>query len=294
MHDSWNLAWKLNLAVRGLARPSLLQTYEAERRKIAQDLISFDYEHANAFAAGDPVALAKNFDQNIAFISGFGVNYDSNCLNAALTPKDLARGGAVRSGCLLPPAKVTRYIDANPVDIQLDIPMLGQFRIYVFVADVIQAKPFLDSFCSRLSDPTSFLGRLTTVSDRSQTVRRAATTEIDTFIQPGRYTAASSLFTFAMVTPTSKSAFEIDDLPELLQQSRWTLYLDDCPGQDTRGQTCTQKWLGTLGLDEISILNVRPDGYAGSMQSWNVNDPQAGFEAGAWLEDYYSAFLHDQ
>ena len=49
MHDSFNLAWKLNLAVRGLAKPSLLETYEHERRKIALDLINFDYEHANAF-----------------------------------------------------------------------------------------------------------------------------------------------------------------------------------------------------------------------------------------------------
>ena len=53
MHDTFNLSWKLNLAIRGLAKPSLLETYEDERRKIAQDLITFDYEHANAFAAGD-------------------------------------------------------------------------------------------------------------------------------------------------------------------------------------------------------------------------------------------------
>ena len=48
---------------RGLAKPSLLATYEDERRKIAQDLIRFDYEHANAFSAGDEKALAENFAQ---------------------------------------------------------------------------------------------------------------------------------------------------------------------------------------------------------------------------------------
>ncbi|KAG9942337.1 phenol 2-monooxygenase, partial [Aureobasidium melanogenum] len=64
MHDSLNLAWKLNLAVRGLAKQSLLGTYEHERRKIAQDLINFDYEHANAFHDGDAKALARNFLTN--------------------------------------------------------------------------------------------------------------------------------------------------------------------------------------------------------------------------------------
>ena len=81
MHDAFNLSWKLNLAIRGLAKPSLLATYEDERRKIAQDLITFDYEHANAFAAGDEKALAENFAQNIGFISGAGVKYNANVLN---------------------------------------------------------------------------------------------------------------------------------------------------------------------------------------------------------------------
>src|SRR6266576_1691026 len=75
MHDSFNLAWKLNLTLRGLALPSLLQTYKLERKQIAQQLIDFDFEHANAFLAGDAEALAKNFDDNIRFISGVGAEY---------------------------------------------------------------------------------------------------------------------------------------------------------------------------------------------------------------------------
>lgn len=73
VHDSWNLGWKLNLEVRGLAKPILLQSYEDERRKIAQDLINFDFEHANSIAAGDSAALAENFRINTRFISGVGV-----------------------------------------------------------------------------------------------------------------------------------------------------------------------------------------------------------------------------
>ncbi|RAL65550.1 hypothetical protein DID88_005224 [Monilinia fructigena] len=50
--------------------PSLLQTYTQERRSVALDLLAFDFEHANAYSAGDPQALAANFAQNVKFISG--------------------------------------------------------------------------------------------------------------------------------------------------------------------------------------------------------------------------------
>jgi hypothetical protein len=101
MHDTYNLSWKLNLAIRGLAKPSLLATYEDERRKIAQDLVTFDYEHANAFAAGDDKALAENFAQNIGFISGAGVKYDANVLNR---PEGVVKG-QLRAGSLLTQGK---------------------------------------------------------------------------------------------------------------------------------------------------------------------------------------------
>ena len=130
MHDSWNLAWKLNLAVRGLARPSLLATYEEERRQVAEDLIDFDYEHASAFVSGDAAALAENFQRNVRFISGFGADYAPNILNV---PQKGSILGGLRVGGLLPPAKVSRHIDCNPVDIQLDIPMLGTSSPFLYM-----------------------------------------------------------------------------------------------------------------------------------------------------------------
>jgi 2-polyprenyl-6-methoxyphenol hydroxylase-like FAD-dependent oxidoreductase len=39
MQDSYNLGWKLGLVVKGIAQPSILKTYQSERRRIAKDLI---------------------------------------------------------------------------------------------------------------------------------------------------------------------------------------------------------------------------------------------------------------
>jgi len=39
IHDAHNLAWKLALVTRGIARPALLDSYEAERRPVAAELL---------------------------------------------------------------------------------------------------------------------------------------------------------------------------------------------------------------------------------------------------------------
>jgi len=88
-----------------------------------------------------------------------------------------------------------------------------------------------------------------------------------------------------------KSEIEISDLPPLLQDSRWTFYLDDVPQLDTQGSLCTNKWLGSLPPDEVAIVNVRPDGYVGSIGRWNWSVDDAGVEAAKWLEEYYDRFL---
>ncbi|THX38692.1 FAD binding domain protein [Aureobasidium pullulans] len=285
MHDSFNLAWKLNLAVRGLAKPCLMETYEHERRKIAQDLINFDYEHANAFQDGDAKALARNFLTNVRFISGVGAEYGSNALNWTSEP---SRGA--KPGCLLPPARLTRYLDANPVDAQLDIPILGQFRTYFICKDVHRSKDFMESVCAHLSSQRSVLGRATTALEASYKDQAPAATESDSYIQPQRYVTASRVSTFCIVTSTSKANFEIADLPPVLQASKWTVYLDDVPSQDTRGQHCIDKWVGQVADDEVALLIVRPDGYVGAAKLWSSSE-QSAAATSTWLDDYFGSFL---
>ncbi|GMG54549.1 unnamed protein product [Aspergillus oryzae var. brunneus] len=277
MHDSFNLAWKLNLVIRGLAKPSLLATYEQERRKIAYDLINFDAEHCKAFSQGE-AALAKNFDENIRFISGVGAEYSHGLLNRGRT----AISTPLQPGTLQLPAKVTRYIDANLVSIQLDIPMLSQFRIYFFIPDVPKALGFLGTICKGLDNATG-MGKVSSRASQSYATQPQGAAPSDAFIQPQRYTSVSSVFTYAMVTQSSKSEFEIADLPKVLQDSRWTLYLDDVDSP-----RCTDKWFGSLQGEQVGIVIVRPDGYVGSIDTWELT---AGTEAGKWIDDYFAFMM---
>lgn len=200
LHDSWNLAWKLNLAVRGLcAGDVLLRSYEAERQKIARDLVAFDFEHANEMSRGDPAALADNFRKNVRFISGVGVEYGPNELNV---PSESGAGTGARPGCTLPPGKVSRYIDANPVDVQLDIPVLGQFRVYFFVPDVVELRQtvFLGSLCLAIAEEESLMSRLSAAASQSYLEKPRLPSTGDLFTRPERYTAVSQLFAFALIS----------------------------------------------------------------------------------------------
>jgi phenol 2-monooxygenase len=290
MHDAWNLAWKLNFATRGLAKPTLLESYEGERQKIAKDLIDFDYEHANAFHDGDPAALAANFAKNVAFISGYGVSYQPNILN--VKSKDYNRG-RLTPGFLLPPARVTRYIDANPVDIQTDIPALGQFRIYFFAHNIHNAMPFLDTVCQAHMGSSSYVGRITAAGNASYTTQPPLAAPHDQFVLPERYTPISGVFSYALVTDMDRNDIELKDLPPVLRESAFTFYLDDVPDQDTRKQKCMDKWLDGLDEDEVVVLNVRPDGYVGTVRRFTDGSRQSGEVAVEWMDQYYEQFMRD-
>jgi phenol 2-monooxygenase len=290
MHDAWNLAWKLNFATRGLAKPSLLESYEEERKKIAQDLIDFDYEHANAFHDGDPAALAANFAKNVAFISGYGVSYQPNVLN--VKSKGYNRGH-LTPGFLLPPARVTRYVDANPVDIQTDIPALGQFRIYFFAHNVHNAMPFLETVSHAHSGSSSYVGRITAAGNASYTTQPPLAAPHDQFVLPERYTPISGIFSYALVTDMDRNHVELKDLPPVLRESAFTFYLDDVPKQDTRKQKCIDKWLDGLDVNEVVVLNVRPDGYVGTVRRFEDGSKQSGQVAVEWMDQYYGQFMRD-
>jgi hypothetical protein len=189
---------------------------------------------------------------------------------------------------------VTRFIDSNPVDIQTDIPALGQFRIYFFAHNIHDAMPFLDTVCSAHISPSTYVGRITMAGNASYTSQPPLAAPHDQFVCPERYTPVSAVYTYAIVTdhPRSKD-FELEHFPSVMRDSKWTIYLDDVPHKDTRGQKCLDKWLGGLDKDEVVVLNVRPDGYVGCLRRFKDGSRESGGEAVRWLDSYYEGFMKD-
>jgi hypothetical protein len=191
------------------------------------------------------------------------LNRASNGLSTPLQPGELQL-----------PGKVTRYVDANPVDIQLDIPLLGQFRIYLFVPDVPSSLKFLTTLSEDLANLNG-LEKRATGAKQSYIKKPLGLSPADEFISPQRYTTVSDVFTYAMVTQSARSDFEIADLPQLLQDSRWTLYLD---------MNATGRWFGKLEKEQVGVAIVRPDGYCGSIGTWGLEE--AG-QTRKWIEEYF-------
>ncbi|CUS08836.1 unnamed protein product [Tuber aestivum] len=283
MHDTFNLAWKLSLVLNSISPASLLASYPTERSKIAQDLISFDYEHANAFVKNDQAALAENFAKNIRFISGVGAVYDAN---TPLTTPSSTSGLGLIPGELLLPARATRYVDTNPVDIQLDIPLRNQFKIYFLASNYHSALQLLLEICEGISAPNTVMSR---ASKKSLLASYSAPkVEADEYIQPDRYVIPnlSRIFTFSTITQSPQKDIEFTDLPTLLRPYKWTLYNDRLE----ENVSPTKKWAGKRGLSdgEVMTVVVRPDGYVGVAEVWGQGMAE---KAVGWLEGYFKGVL---
>lgn len=144
MMDSYNLAWKLAYAVKGLTPNStpgnpnpILDTYHAERHTIAQQLIEFDRAFSSMFSgkigtAEDGVkALSHDeflevFSTGNGFTSGCGIEYPDSLAVEKTLEKNIQNpvsGTDYLSGCLRPGRrllniKLKRHADGYPRDLQ--------------------------------------------------------------------------------------------------------------------------------------------------------------------------------
>jgi len=81
IHDGHNLAWKLALVLKGIADPTLLDTYDAERRPVAKFTVEQAYTRyvtrtAPYLGKKDYEPLADDFDIEIGYLYGADVVHE--------------------------------------------------------------------------------------------------------------------------------------------------------------------------------------------------------------------------
>ncbi|MFL0565606.1 FAD-dependent monooxygenase [Microbacterium sp. 179-I 1D1 NHS] len=135
MQDGFNLGWKLGHVLTGLAPASLLATYGAERRPVAQQLIDFDKEWSSLMARKpdeitDPEDLATYYLATAEFPSGFMTQYGASAIVAGAEHQDLATGFPL--GKRLKSAEVVRVADGNVVHLGHHATADGRWRVYAF------------------------------------------------------------------------------------------------------------------------------------------------------------------
>lgn len=249
MNDAHNLAWKIALLVRGWAEPSLLSTYESERRKYALDLISFDKMFSTLFS-GKPLTeenshgvapehFMKTFQKFGGFTSGIGVHYNPS---VAVSDRNQEVASGLVIGERFPPYKFIRAADAWPFEIQDLLPSDFRFKLLVFTGDfsdpLQQAR--VKSMVANIQKPESFLNRYAT---------------------PGK-NSGNPRFDIITISKGQKEGFDLLQFPTLLR-SHWSkVFIDDTDFTSSFGG---RGYLYYGVGPEGALVAVRPDGYIGAI-----------------------------
>lgn len=135
IQDGFNLGWKLAAVLEGRAPDSLLDTYAAERKVIAQNLIDFDREWAEMLARPidaweDPSDLERYYWKTMEFPAGFMTQYQQSSITMGTEHQSLAAGFPV--GKRFKSAEVIRRSDNRWRHLGHFHEADGRWRVYVF------------------------------------------------------------------------------------------------------------------------------------------------------------------
>ena len=159
MHDAVNLGWKLSLVLQGIAKPDILQTYEAERLPNVQRLINYDKDISRLMTmqlpenwTGDPKAdpneiLGVVMKEAATFSSGLGIYYEPDTyLNIGQSSVS-----SVQAGQRAPDVPLQKPATFETTRLQIETPNTATFYIALFAGDVAHTKSLLADFTDAVS-----------------------------------------------------------------------------------------------------------------------------------------------
>ncbi|EJC99941.1 uncharacterized protein FOMMEDRAFT_22425 [Fomitiporia mediterranea MF3/22] len=266
MNDTHNLAWKLAYVLRGWADRGLLQTYEFERRKYAQDLIDFDRKWSKLFSGKprteqnkDGVSheeMLKAYETFNGFTSGTGIQYAPSPITNGKF-QDLARN--LRIGMRMPPQIIVRVADARTYELQDLLPSDTRFKVLVFAGDLgyESQRINVDKFVEESTAPSGFLSRFGR--------RRGPDSEWN------------EVFEVLTILIGVKESVDYTCVPSALRPHWSKVFVDD----KVIGSAEGGKAYRSFGiLPEGAVVIVRPDGYVGMIGPLEDADQLSQYFAG--------------
>ena len=297
-HDAINMAWKIHHVESGFADRSILETYESERKEIAEMLLNFDNQYAALFSKRQPspseVGHANNksgtdgeeknefvemFKANCEFTSGYGVAYTPNMFNwdgehSAQSPLFNPRGTKCRTGRVMPPATVTRVTDANVVHLENEVPFNGSFRFFVFGGDLKKGRKAVSDLAVGLQRKGSFYESFSHPSHE----------RVDHHEKDNPH---SPFFTICLILAGQRPQIEISDLPSLYQDYSHHVYADDI--WDAKVPDAKAAAHAKVGFEQGGVVVTRPDGHVGCVVALEEGSGTVGA-----LGQYFATFTVKQ
>lgn len=212
MNDTHNLAWKLALVIKGLAYPSILQTYQFERHNYAKQLIEFDRTFAKLFAdkpaqnTQEVGVTHEEFRSALQMFSGFtsglAVMYEPSLITAQASENQaLAEGLPI--GKSLMSLIVIRHVDARPFHIHDQMPTDLRFRVLIFAGNCLLST------------------QLAKIEETAKALQALAK----------RYTPSDAnyddVIDFITISSNPHAQYEKESLPFFLWQNKWKLFCDE-------------------------------------------------------------------
>ncbi|KAL8796565.1 MAG: hypothetical protein Q9182_007357 [Xanthomendoza sp. 2 TL-2023] len=275
LHDATNLAWKLAGRIHNTLQPWLLETYESERRPLAQQIIAQDRlmtrltqgeipedlqdddddDDDDDAAVGKDAAelMAELFQRNTKLNTGLGIQYPiDGALNVG---PDASAESIIAPGSRAPDVQVQRPGPRVPVRLHTLMKNSAvRFDILVFAGDP-------ERTVSRLGELRSYLG------DHSGGNNNTTTTTNQSFLY--RFPASRFRFLTVVQTPNDNGAAE----EKLRGEAFGTIVYDVDGSAHSR-----------YGIDVAkgAVVVVRPDGVVGTV---------AGLGEGERLGVYFQGIL---
>jgi len=275
MQDTFNLGWKLAAVLRGRSWPSLLHTYSAERKAIAEQLIDFDREFSRMFSAPskesgsaegegvDPAKFQSYFVAQGRFTAGTATRYTPSLICAEPTFQHLATGFPV--GMRFHSAPVVRLADAKPMQLGHAAGADGAWRIYAFGDSRNPQDPAsrIDALCKFLDADNSPIKRFTPSHADIDSV-----IDVRAIFQQGHRDLA--VIGMPSVLLPRKGRFGLIDYEKMF-----------CP--DLKAGTDIFEMRG-VDREQGCMVVVRPDQYIAHVLPLHGFDALAGFFAGFMIE----------
>ena len=295
-HDALNLAWKLHHVESGFADRSILQTYESERKAIAEDLLRFDTKYAALFSQRHPSAeevgaasgehkegeadeFVKIFKESQEFTSGYGIAYEGNVFNWSSSHSAQSyllnpQGNKLRPGRVMPSMDVTRVVDANVAHLEQEIPLNGSFRIFLFAGKPSETKRAVADFATDLQKKQSFY----TTFERS---------DLSAVSCHERHNPHSYFCSICTTFAAPRAQIDITAaLPPLLSRYRDHVYADDIWNPLLPDAKAASHAKMGFNEDLGGVVIVRPDGHVGCVVS--LVEGSGTVDA---LNEYFGAFV---
>jgi phenol 2-monooxygenase len=140
IRDAFNLGWKLAAVLEGRVVPAVLDTYSAERRGVAKELIDFDRVWATMMGMPpksgtdpegvDPDEFQRYFQRQLRYTAGTTIRYEPSLLVGEPIHQHLAEGFSI--GTRFHSAPVVRLADAKPEELGHVVKADGRWRLFIF------------------------------------------------------------------------------------------------------------------------------------------------------------------